>query len=126
MRVVSTSLRSSRTLREERAPLWTPADRWRDACDGVQTMPEAVALCPQDGRRHGRVVVHCLFSLHLRGLRLAVYFGLTCVRVSHVPVVREDGGCGVVTLMAARGTCGAGNPQPRRSFLPPCGRAPVL
>ena len=59
----------------ERVPLWTPADRWRETCDGVQTKPEAAALRPQDGHRHGGVVPHSLFSLHLPGLRLTFFLG---------------------------------------------------
>ena len=90
-----TSLRSPRTLREcERA------DRWRNACDGVQTRREAVALCPQKGRRHGRVAPHGLSLLSvirvhdlLTILEQAISVIGLGVCVSHVPVVCVDGGC---------------------------------
>ena len=56
---------------EERVPLWTSADGWRDACDGVQTRLEAVALCLA-----ADMAVPRLSSLHLSGVRLAHYFGV--------------------------------------------------
>ena len=62
----------------ERVPLWTSANTRRDACDGVQTRPETMALSPQHGRRHGRVVARALSFLSIfRGIGLAPDFGVS-------------------------------------------------
>ena len=74
------------------------ADGWLDACHGVQPRAEAVALCPQKGRWHGRVAppVSLLSVIGDYDLLIKLEQVFTVIDlgvcVSNVLMVRDDGG----------------------------------
>ena len=86
-------------------------NRWCDACDGVQTRRESVVLCPQNGRRHGRVVPRGPCSLHLRGARLSYFINVTYIQL-YLGVVPRDCTSGLFLGVAPRSctsTCTSGS-----------------